>query len=97
MQLRFSQKDEELQKEINELRTNLAQIDQSLKMRKRIVAENKDKITEIGRKLAGLGSGGSALEALQKELTSTVRHAVFHTLIKCLHLPKFSPFFLQGT
>ena len=57
---------------MNELRTNLAQIDQSLKMREKMVAESREKMAAIGRKLTSLGSGGSALESLQKELTSTV-------------------------
>ena len=73
MQLRFVQKDEELQKQTNELRTNLAQIDQSLKMREKMVAESQEKMVAIERKLTSLGSGGSALEGLQKDLTSTVR------------------------
>ena len=72
-QAQLSQKEEKLQGEIDELRTNLAQIDQSLKMRERTVAESRDKMAAIGRKLSGLGSGGSALEGLQKELTSSVR------------------------
>ena len=57
---------------MNELRTNLAQIDQSLKMRKKTVTESQEKMAVIGRKLTTLGSGGSALEGLQKELTSAV-------------------------
>ena len=74
MQLRFSQEEEELQKEVNELRTNLAQIDQTLKMREKIVAENREKMAAIARKLNSLGSGASALDGLQKDLTSTVWH-----------------------
>ena len=75
-QLHFSQKDEELQKEINELRTNLAQIEQALKMRQKTVAENQEKMVAIGRKLSALGSGGSALDSIQKDLTATVRHEI---------------------
>ena len=41
-------------------------------MREKMVAENQEKMAAIGRKLTSLGSGGSALEGLQKELTSTV-------------------------
>lgn len=40
------------------------------------MAENKEKMAANGRKLASLGSGGSALEGLQKELSSTVREVV---------------------
>ena len=76
VQLGFSQKEEELQRGIDELRINLAQIAQSLKMRERTVSENREKVVAIGRKLASLGSGGSALEGLQKELTSTVGHSM---------------------
>ena len=77
MQARFSQKEEELQREIDKLRTTLAQIEQSLKMRESAVAESREKMTAVGRKLAGLGSGGSALEALQKELTSSVGQLIY--------------------
>ena len=50
-------------------------------MRERTVAENREKMAAIERKLASLGSGGSALEGLQKELSSTVGHSM---LEECL-------------
>ena len=45
------------------------------------MAENREKMAAIERKLASLGSGGSALEGLQKELSSTVGHSM---LEECL-------------
>lgn len=72
VQLHFSQKDEELQKQINELRTNLALIKQSLKTKEKAVADDREKMKNIGRKLTSIGSGGSALEGIQKDLMSAV-------------------------
>lgn len=71
--LHFSQKDEDLQKQINELSTNLALINQSLKTKEKAVADDREKMKTIGRKLTSLGSGGSALEGIQKELMSAER------------------------
>ena len=103
VQLKFSKKNEELQKEVNELRTNLAQIGQSLKMKEKTVAENRDKIVEIGRKLASVGSGGSALEGIQKELTSTVSHCHIviqsidvHPLDQCMRVLSVCVCFSEG-
>lgn len=76
MQLHFSQKDEDLQKQINELSTNLALINQSLKTKEKAVADDREKMKTIGRKLTSLGSGGSALEGIQKELMSAVSSLV---------------------
>ena len=45
------------------------------------MAENREKMAAIGRKLASLGSGGSALEGLQKDLSSTVGHSMLEVCL----------------
>ena len=73
LQHSFSLKEESLQKQIDELRTNLAQLDQSLKMRRKTVTENQERMTAIGRELASLGTRSSALEGLERDLSAAVR------------------------
>ena len=66
------------------LHTNLAQLEQSRKMKEKTVQENRRKIAEISRELASLGSGGSAIEGLEQDLRSAVSSITYphrHTYI----------------
>ena len=71
-QQNYLDKESSLQKKLNELRTNLAQLEQSKRMRGKTVEENRQKIAAISRELASLGSGGAALEGVEQELRSAV-------------------------
>ena len=57
---------------MDELRTNLASLEQSRTIKEKTVADNRKEINRIGRELATIGSGGAALDSVEQELHSAV-------------------------
>ena len=72
MQQEYLDKERALEERLRDLRTNLAQLEQSRKMKEKTVQENRRKMADISRELASLGSGGSAIEGLEQDLRSAV-------------------------
>ncbi len=68
----YVEKEQSLQAELDKLRTNLAQLEQSKKMKENAAREQRAKVKEIARELTSLGSGGAALEGVEQELRSAV-------------------------
>ena len=58
---------------MDELRTNLASLEQSKSIKEKTAVDSKKKISEIGRELSAIGSGGAALDSVEQELHSAVR------------------------
>ena len=70
-------KEQAVQGELDSLRTNLAKLEQSKKIKENTVKEHKSKVREINRELASLGSGGVALEGVEQDLRSAVSVVMF--------------------
>ena len=62
---------------MDDLRTNLASLEQSRTIKDKTAAENRKMISKIGRELAAIGSGGAALESAEQELNSAVSVCVW--------------------
>ena len=57
---------------MNELRTNLASLEQSRTIKEKTVGDSRKEISRIGKELAAIGSGGAALDGAEQELHSAV-------------------------
>ena len=66
------EKERSLQEQVDELRTNLASLEQSRTIKEKTASDSRKKISEIGRELATIGSGGAALHSAEQELHSAV-------------------------
>ena len=61
-----------MQERLNQLRTNLAKIEESVGMKTSTIRECRGKVTSITRELAAIGSGSSALEGVEQDLVAAV-------------------------
>ena len=61
-----------MQKQLDDLRTNLARIEESIQMKNATMKENRRKVAEITKELTSIGSGGAALEGVEQELAGAV-------------------------
>ena len=61
---------------MDELRTNLASLEQSRTIKDKTAVESRKTISKIGRELVAIGSGGAALDSAEQELNSAVSGTV---------------------
>ena len=75
------EKERSLQEQMDELRTNLASLNQARSIKEKMTADDRKKISEIGRELAAIGSGGAALDSAEQELHSAVSECLVHIFL----------------
>ena len=61
-----------MQQELDQLRTNLAKIEESVEMKNKTARESRLHMVEITKQLANIGSGAAALEGVEQELSDAV-------------------------
>lgn len=61
-----------MQKQLDQLRTNLAKIEESVQMKNATIRDCRNKVTSINKELAVIGSGAAALEEVEQELAGAV-------------------------
>ena len=91
-QEKYIENERKLQDQLNELRTNLAQLGESKRMKQKNIEENTMNVAEIRRELTVIGSGGAALEGVEQELQRAVSVCVcvcnaIKTCSCCSHNP----------
>ena len=68
----FVDREQKLQEQLNELRTNLAKLTESKRMNETSIQDNKRGVAEIKRELHAIGMGGAALEEVDRQLQTAV-------------------------
>lgn len=61
-----------MQEKLDQLRTNLAKIEESVQMKKGTIRDSRGKMIDITKELAAIGVGAAALEGVEQELASAV-------------------------
>lgn len=72
LQRSLGEKEQVMQEKLDQLRTNLAKIEESVQMKTSTARECRDKVTSINRELTAIGSGSSALEGVEQDLVAAV-------------------------
>jgi septal ring factor EnvC (AmiA/AmiB activator) len=67
-------KEREVQGKLDQLRTNLAKIEESVQMKTATIRECRGKVTNISKELTAIGTGAAALEGVEQELAAAVSH-----------------------
>ena len=62
------EKERKVQEQLDQQRTNLAKMEESVVMKKRNITESRGQIEHIGRELVAIGTGAAALEGVEQEL-----------------------------
>ena len=75
-QARLVAKERELQEKLDQLRTNLAKIEESVQMKTGTIRECRSKVSAISKELTTIGSGAAALEGVEQELAGAVSWCV---------------------
>lgn len=81
LQSRLVAKEREVQKKLDQLRTNLAKIEESVQMKSATIRECRNKVAGISKELTAIGSGAVALEDVEQELAGAV--SVLWVWLKC--------------
>ena len=61
--------------ELDELRSNLAKLEESVSMKTRTAKTNRDKMEDIRKELADIGSGAAILDGVEEQLANAVSEA----------------------
>lgn len=65
-------KERDLQEKLDQLRTNLAKIEESVQMKTATIRDCRGKVAAINKELTTIGSGAAALEGVEQELAGAV-------------------------
>ncbi len=72
LQARLISKERGVQEKLDQLRTNLAKIEESVQLKRSTIRECRAKVTSISHELTAIGSGAAALEGVDQELAGAV-------------------------
>ena len=71
-QQEFAAKERQVQSKLDQLRTNLAKIEESVQMKSSTIRESRSKMADITREMKDIGHGAAALEGVEQELAQAV-------------------------
>ncbi len=72
IQQEFVAKERKVQSKLDDLLTNLAKIEESIKMKSKTIRESRATVASISKEMAAIGSGAAALEGVEQELARAV-------------------------
>ena len=72
LQGRLLKKEREAQEKLNQLRSNLAKIEEAVELKRNTIKDCRGKAAAITKELASIGSGAAALEGVEQELETAV-------------------------